>query len=584
MGRHVPVPDPWLPRGSRTVSPWHSKAVGTLDMKAPRLVPKWCSRWPLRSPASSPPRRHGRSVAVPSALSVAPPPQVKSVATHHIMPVRKALLKKAGIQRAKTAALRARHVDFWGSVVQALGCDSALAGRDARHIRAPFTCLAPSTLARHKAGWKQWARHCIETGARPGSYDPIGLADFCALLAPEDPECEAGACSGAAAVRSCLAALRFVAHKADAQGIARAVADPSVAGYEKLCGLTSERREAPPFCLYAVAELEALFYAANVPLGYLLLAGFQLACIWGSLRFSDGACTSPASLSLQGWALRGSAWRTKVCKRGTPFGVIGIGLFGAFPAWGWAHKWLCALNRWVASLPESHRGAIDFLLPHFSKDGHVVSGSPCSYAVAVLRLRSLLAGLGVPNPMSYTAHSAKATVLSWGRQLDLADQDLAKQGHHKTTLGHCAGLYGRDDVFQALKVQALVLAKVREGWRPLTAQRRGAEQPLHEPALRLELTPVHHREFEPHFRSQFVPLLPEEATRVLGATNTRPLVGGQGMQCESPDVTPPQPNNQQCTSGSSSPASPRSQGNSTVPHEARSPYYGSSIPCPPPAL
>ena len=57
------------------------------------------------------------------------------------------MAKKVGIQRAKAAAVRAGHVDFWASVVHGLGGDSALAGRDAKHIRAPFVCLAPSTLA-----------------------------------------------------------------------------------------------------------------------------------------------------------------------------------------------------------------------------------------------------------------------------------------------------------------------------------------------------------------------------------------------------------------------------------------------------
>ena len=89
------------------------------------------------------------------------------------------------------------------------------------------------------------------------------------------------------------------------------------------------------------------------------------------------------------------------------------------------------LNQWAGSVPSDERGAIDFLLLHFSRDSHTVASDPCSYSVAVLGFRCLLESLGVPNADSYTAHSAKATVLSWGRQLDLADPDLAKQGHHK---------------------------------------------------------------------------------------------------------------------------------------------------------
>jgi hypothetical protein len=240
-----------------------------------------------------------------------------------------------------------------------------------------------------------------------------------------------------------------------------------------------------------------------------------LACIWGSLRFSDAARTSPKSLSVDGWVLRGTAWKTKVCSRGTPFGVIGAGLLGNFPEWGWVHKWLCALSKWVSVVPSVEREGIDFLLPHFAMDGSSVSSEPMSYTTAVLRLRHMLGKLGIENTRAYTAHSGKATVISWGRQLDVSDVDLAKQGHHKVALGHCAGLYGRDDVFQALKVQTLVLSRLREGWRPLTAQRRGAEQPLQEPCLGCTLKPLSAKEFGFKYRVHFKPPLTPDATRVV---------------------------------------------------------------------
>lgn len=528
MGRDARLaPVVWQRRAVRSVPEWVSKPSISVPPRD-RPIPPWVSKRAVRS--------NVRADAT-SQSSARPSPKTRPTwdpaccVAHPGVPTRPVKVQKSGLkvvgkQRAKSAALRVKHALFWQNVVQSLGQDSALAGRTGQHIRAPFACLAPSTLARHMSGWNKWVGHCAEVGARPGAGDPLVLADFCALLSPEDPECVGGVCSGAAAVKSCLNALRFVARRAAAHGIARAVADPSVAGYEKLCAPTSERKEAAPLCLTAVAALEELFERKNVPCGYLLLAGFMLACIWGSLRFSDGACTSPASLSVQGWVLRGSAWRTKVCRRGTPFGVIGIGLFGEFPSWGWVHKWLCTLNQWAGSVPTPERGAIDFLLPHFSKDGNTVAADPCSYSVAVLRLRCLLESLGVPNAGSYTAHSAKATVLSWGRQLDLADPDLAKQGHHKVALGHCAGLYGRDDVFQALKVQAQVLTSLRKGWTPMSAQRRGAEQPLQEPVLERMLAPVHKDEFAAGFRSLFQPALPLEARQVLLHQPVNPDFGG----------------------------------------------------------
>ena len=78
-------------------------------------------------------------------------------------------------------------------------------------------------------------------------------------------------------------------------------------------------------------------------------------------------------------------------------------------------------------------------------------------------------------------------------------------------LGHCAGFYGRDDVFKALKVQASVLTALRQGWAPMRAQRRGAAQPLDEPPLQHKLRPLHEREFEAGFRGNFKPQLPGAA-------------------------------------------------------------------------
>jgi hypothetical protein len=427
-------------------------------------------------------------------------------------PVQKTIGKFAYSQRARLAAAVVKLACYWETVVVALGDNSALAGRNSRHIRAPFLGLAASTLSRHKAGWVRWASFCADMGIEPGGCTPVQLADFCALLCPEDPEDAAeGGCSGAATVRSCLAALGFIASKAKVQLLTTALSDPSVEGYKRASVSQAERKEAAPLSLAAVSALESVFLLGNVPLGFRLLAGFLLACIWGSLRFADAACTAPSSLSVEGWVLRGSAWRTKVSKRGTPFGVVGVGLHGEYPGWGWIHSWMLALNEWLAGVPAHCRDGIDFLLPHFSPDGESVSSSPCSYAVAVLRLRQMLSRLQVKDSEAYTAHSAKATVISWGRQLDLDDTDLAKQGHHKVALGHCAGLYGRDDVFKALKVQASVLTALRQGWVPMRAQRRGAAQPLDEPPLQHKLRPLHEREFEAGFRSHFKPQLPGAA-------------------------------------------------------------------------
>ena len=128
----------------------------------------------------------------------------------------------------------------------------------------------------------------------------------------------------------------------------------------KCSELKTERKGAAPFSLAAVLALEEVFSMKWVPLGYLLLAGFFLAWGWGSLRFSDAACCSPKFLSMEGWILRGSAWKTKLSSRGTPSSVTGACLLGRFPCGVWAHNRMCALSKWVSQVPGSEREGIDF--------------------------------------------------------------------------------------------------------------------------------------------------------------------------------------------------------------------------------
>jgi hypothetical protein len=122
----------------------------------------------------------------------------------------------------------------------------------------------------------------------------------------------------------------------------------------------------------------------------------------------------------------------------------------------------------------------------------------------VTRLRYVLNRIGVSEPTMFTAHSAKATVLSWSAQLDIDSTKRARQGHHQKE--HTVTLYGRDDVFLALKLQEIVLRAIRSGWRPMRAQRRGAAPPAAEKEVQLDADALEEGEFAPGFRVNFQPM------------------------------------------------------------------------------
>ncbi len=86
---------------------------------------------------------------------------------------------------------------------------------------------------------------------------------------------------------------------------------------------------------------------------------------------------------------------------------------------------------------------------------------------------------------SYTLHSLKSTFLAWSSQLlSEATPERHIQGHHAMPQSSMRR-YSRD-VFLQLNLQRTIRAKVLSGWRPETAQHRGAQKPLQELSLQVE--------------------------------------------------------------------------------------------------
>ena len=100
------------------------------------------------------------------------------------------------------------------------------------------------------------------------------------------------------------------------------------------------------------------------------------------------------------------------------------------------------VQKWQASVTSEEWESIDFLLPAVSPSWELTGNIADTVSVGMC-LRSLLREIGVPSPEAYTAHSLKATLLTWARVVLLDGRDMRQQqGHHKLDM---AALYARDD-------------------------------------------------------------------------------------------------------------------------------------------
>ena len=175
-----------------------------------------------------------------------------------------------------------------------------------------------------------------------------------------------------------------------------------------------------------------------------------------------------------------------------PFGFLIFGLSGT-PSANWGIKFHNLLRQ------EPGR-VIDFLPARLGgSDLRPLLLDPCQRRLAVPRLLALLSrhwAANSPSPRSaqftlYGAHSCKATVLSWSRQMSL-DRTLRRiQGHHRLSgADRSVELYGRDDIRPMRDLQAQVINHVRAGFRPLQPLARGSSTPLPDFPVQLPASPL----------------------------------------------------------------------------------------------
>ena len=238
--------------------------------------------------------------------------------------------------------------------------------------------------------------------------------------------------------------------------------------------------------------LELVLRDGSKPLGMRLAAGFCLLAVWASLRGGDCLSVNPGKLYCESGILRGLCSSVKFDARGMAFACLCKGLLDSIPEQSWGTVYLSVVQKWQASVTNEEWESIDFLLPAVSPSWELTGNIADTVSVGMC-LRSLLREIGVPSPEAYTAHSLKATLLTWARVVLLDGRDMRQQqGHHKLDM---AALYARDDTVGALRLQLQVLRALLLGWRPIACQGRGAMPPLPEVAVHVPFAKFDIREF-----------------------------------------------------------------------------------------
>ncbi|CAE7241641.1 unnamed protein product [Symbiodinium microadriaticum] len=243
---------------------------------------------------------------------------------------------------------------------------------------------------------------------------------------------------------------------------------------------SGEKRESMPLPLSFHAFLERKVLTLDTSKDEALWAGSFLACVGGSLRFSDAQHISWSSLCFSHFTLRGICYRTKTTERGAPFAFLGFGFCSSSREFGmnWLSAWILLLDNIWQELRARFGSQVtpDCLFFTMGTQGF----SPASYAQTLLRLRHFLqeSGMRPEQAANYTLHSLKVTMLSWMAQLDLPLPARTLQGHH--ALAGSMQLYSRDDVWPALRAQLAVWEAVHRGFTPMLPQHRGGQNPLQE--------------------------------------------------------------------------------------------------------
>ena len=332
---------------------------------------------------------------------------------------------------------------------------------------------AASTVFRYMQAVQQFSKTINKLGWDFATLTQSQLVDTLSVMS-QSRSCSSDGMSGNFTIK----ALRWFRKIAGVRCLDLAFS-PLVDSFLKM-RLTKDKREASPLPLWILFQWERRLLQSQCTTFEIIMLGSFLFVVWSGLRFADAQRLNLQSLVLNDEELRGMVWRSKTHSNGHPFGVVSSGICST-GTYTWLVKFL---RTWDKLLEHSELKHCDFLIPHISEHGSLLSGDPMDYASTQKILRYMLRTpwktFKDAHPldsltMNYTVHSLKATLLSFGPQLGNADP---RKSLH---------LYGRDSVWGSLRYQTTVIQQIRSGFRPKTAQHRGGQFPLVEPPVALEL-------------------------------------------------------------------------------------------------
>ena len=374
-------------------------------------------------------------------------------------------------------------MQLWWFLLQQVGFESHLysqvhaSSNSQIHIARVLDEFAPSTAMKYLTGIKHFFQLCEDLHLDWISMTAIQLADLLlvsSLSKSSDPSAVGG--------KHLIKAMRWLSKTAGVS-VLNIFYDKIISSFLNT-KKPSDRQETCPLMLHSVVHFERRILQQQASDNEILFLGACLLTCWGGLRFADSQRLPLKSFVLSESCLRGTCSRVKTSHKGQPFGLQSQG-FLSHGSFDWVFKYLQILDEiWYKSDVEE----LDCIFIQWHDESiHILS-----YAEALHLLRYYLRCPWSKNPIdlpmqSYTLHSLKSTFLAWSAQLpsEITPEERHIQGHHAMPQSSMRR-YSRDDVFLQLRLQRTVRAKVLSGWRPETAQHRGAQRPLQELSVQVE--------------------------------------------------------------------------------------------------
>ncbi|CAL1162028.1 unnamed protein product, partial [Cladocopium goreaui] len=396
------------------------------------------------------------------------------------------------LTRSKLASDNAFLVELFTTLLQLFGNSSAVytslnsSPYADEHRKRLLNNYAATTSFRYLQAVQKFARVTAQLGLDMHTLSESQLADVLTVMRlSKSCETDRDVCSGNFTIK----ALRWW-HKIAGVSHLMICFSPLVDSFLKT-KLSKDRREAPPLPLWVIFRWERrILQGASTTYEVMMLGAFLLIT-WAGLRFADAQRLNIDSLVFNFQELRGLVWRSKTMAAGHPFGAQAAGLCSK-GTYTWLFKFLQTWDQVMTSL-QLQRSKVDFLIPSMEPDGTFQVFEPLNYAETTRIFRAMLLTpwkkFQDQHPLAhlqqtYTLHSMKATLLSFGPQLGslVSDSDRLLQGHHQDPK-HSLNLYGRDSVWGSLRYQSTIIMEIQKGWRPKTAQHRGGQFPLTEPTV-----------------------------------------------------------------------------------------------------